>query len=289
VIYVLAEHPWFLAATGAYAAAAAAYAATWRSTRTLVGRLATATMCAAISLNGALIAGRWIAAGRPPFKTMFESLVFFSFTTGAVYLVMERLHRTRVFGAFAALTSLACLAYAVARWDAEIVRLPPALQSAWFVPHVVVYFVGYAAMAFATGAAVLQLLAARSPFFARLTRVKAGTALCGTIDLEQVTFDAIGFGFVLLTVGLLVGSVWAKSAWGDFWVWDPKESWSLVTWLVYGAYLHLRRVKGWRGERAAWVAIAGFAVVLFTYVGMGLLPSAEESVHVYTQSRAEPR
>ncbi|HET7753418.1 MAG TPA: c-type cytochrome biogenesis protein CcsB [Anaeromyxobacteraceae bacterium] len=283
-MYVLAEHPWFLAASAAYAAATAAYAATWRSTRALVARVATGLMCAAIALNAALIAGRWISAERPPFKSLFESLVFFSFTTGVVYLVMERLHRTRVFGALAALMSFGCLAYAVAHWDAEVVKLPPALQSPWFVPHVVVYFVGYGAMAFATVAAALQLLAGRSAFFARLTRVKAGTALTGALDLEQVTFDAIRFGFVLLTFGLLVGSVWAKSAWGDFWVWDPKENWSLVTWLVYGAYLHLRRVKGWRGRRAAWLAVLGFAVVLFTYLGMGLLPSAEESVHVYTQS-----
>jgi ABC-type transport system involved in cytochrome c biogenesis permease subunit len=92
----------------------------------------------------------------------------------------------------------------------------------------------------------------------------------------------VRFGFIMLTLGLLVGSVWAKSAWGDFWVWDPKENWSLVTWLVYGAYLHLRKVRGWRGERAAWLAIIGFAVVMFTYLGMGLLPTAEESAHVYS-------
>lgn len=284
MIYVLADHPWFVGATATYAAAGAAYAATWRSPRQVVGRLATAAMCVAIGLNAALVGGRWIAAGRPPFRSLFESLVFFSLTTGAVYLAMERLHRTRVFGALASLVCFVSLGYAVAHWDAEVVTLPPALQSAWFVPHVVLYFVGYGAMAFAAVAAVLQLLASRSEFFARAARVRAGTALSGAIDLESVSFDAIRFGFVLLTLGLLVGSIWAKAAWGDYWVWDPKESWSLATWLVYGGCLHLRRVKGWRGERAAWLVILGFAVVLFTYLGMGFLPSAEESVHVYTQS-----
>ncbi|HEY6005457.1 MAG TPA: cytochrome c biogenesis protein CcsA, partial [Anaeromyxobacter sp.] len=78
------------------------------------------------------------------------------------------------------------------------------------------------------------------------------------------------------------GSVWAKSAWGDWWVWDPKENWSLVTWLIFGSYLHLRRVKGWRGDRAAWLVIVGFAVVMFTYLGMSMLPTAEESAHVYS-------
>jgi cytochrome c-type biogenesis protein CcsB len=203
---------------------------------------------------------------------------------GVVYLAMERLYRTRVFGALAALGSLGALMYAVLKWDAEIVKLPPALQSGWFVPHVVVYFIGYGALFFATAVSVLQLLASRYPSFQKLLRLRAGTVLSGNaVDLEQVSYDAVKFGFTLLTVGLLVGSVWAKSAWGDFWVWDPKENWSLVTWLVYGSYLHLRKVKGWRGDRAAWLNIAGFAVVMFTYLGMGMLPTAEESAHVYTQ------
>lgn len=282
--YILVEHPFFAATSALYAAAVGLYLATWRSTRQLVAHLATATMAAALAVNLSLVVGRWIEADRAPFKSLFESLVFFSFTMGVVYLAMERLYRTRVFGALAALGSLGALLYAVLKWDAEIVKLPPALQSGWFVPHVVVYFIGYGALFFATAVSVLQLLASRSPFFQRLLRLRAGTVLSGdAVDLEQVSYDAVKFGFTLLTVGLLVGSVWAKSAWGDFWVWDPKENWSLVTWLIYGSYLHLRKVKGWRGDRAAWLNIAGFAVVMFTYLGMGMLPTAEESAHVYTQ------
>lgn len=283
MLYILAEHPWFVAASAAYAAALALYAAAWRSTKELVGRLATAVMCAALAMNLALIVGRWIQADRPPFKSLFESLVFLSFTTGAVYLVMERLYRTRVFGVLAALGSFGALAYAVTKWDAEIVKLPPALQSGWFVPHVVVYFVGYGAAFFATAVAVVQLAAGRWQWVRNLVSLRAGTVLSGqALDLEKVTYDAIKFSFTLLTVGLLFGSVWAKSAWGDYWVWDPKENWSLVTWLVYGAYLHLRRVKGWKGDKGAWLAIAGFAVVMFTYLGMEMLPTAQQSAHVYT-------
>ncbi len=282
--YILVEHPFFAATSALYAAAVGLYLATWRSTRQLVAHLATATMAAALAVNLSLVVGRWIEADRAPFKSLFESLVFFSFTMGVVYLAMERLYRTRVFGALAALGSLGALLYAVLKWDAEIVKLPPALQSGWFVPHVVVYFIGYGALFFATAVSALQLLASRTPSFQKLLRLRAGTILSGNaVDLEQVSYDAVKFGFTLLTVGLLVGSVWAKSAWGDFWVWDPNENWSLVTWLVYGSYLHLRKVKGWRGERAAWLNIAGFAVVMFTYLGMGMLPTAEESAHVYTQ------
>jgi len=283
MLYILAEHPWFVAASAAYAAALAFYAAAWRSTKAVVGRLATGVMCAAIAVNAALIVGRWIQADRPTFKSLFESLVFLSFTTGAVYLVMERLYRTRVFGVLAAVGSFGALLYAVTKWDAEIVKLPPALQSGWFVPHVVVYFVGYGAAFFATAVAVVQIASGHIGFVKRLLETRAGSMLSGkALDLEQITYDAIKFSFTLLTVGLLFGSVWAKSAWGDYWVWDPKENWSLVTWLVYGGYLHLRRVRGWRGDKAAWLAIAGFAVVMFTYLGMEMLPTAQQSAHVYS-------
>ncbi len=283
--YVLAEHPFFVATGALYAAALGFYSAAWASTKRLVGQVGTALMLAAVVLNVGLVWGRYIEAGRAPFKSLFESLVFLALNFGVVYLVMERLHRTRVFGALAALLAFGCIGYALLKWDAEIVKLPPALQSGWFVPHVMVYFLGYAAVGFATVVAIVQLLASRIPFVQRLVSIKAGTVLTGEpLDLDQITYDAIRFGFVLLTVGLLVGSVWAKAAWGDFWVWDPKENWSLVTWLVYGAYLHLRKVKGWRGDKAAWLAIVGFAVVMFTYLGMGILPTAEESAHVYSGS-----
>lgn len=281
--YILAEHPFFAATGALYAAAMGLYGAAWASTKRLIGRLGTTLMVLAITANAGLIIQRWIEADRAPFKSLFESMIFFSFCVGIVYLFFERLYRTRVFGAIAMLLSLGLIVYALTKWDAEIVQLPPALQSAWFVPHVVVYFVGYAAVGLAAGLAVVQLLAPRVPVVQRIMNMKAGQILTGDeIDLEQMTYELIRFGFVLLTIGLLVGSVWAKSAWGDFWVWDPKENWSLVTWLVYGAYLHLRRVKGWRGDRAAWLALLGFAVVMFTYLGMKMLPTAEASAHVYT-------
>lgn len=281
--YVLAEHPFFVATGALYAAAVGFYAAAWRSTKEIVGRLATGLMTLALLLNLALILQRWHEAGREPFKSLFESLVFFAFWMAAVYLVFERLYKTRVFGLPATLLSFGLIAYALAKWDAEIVKLPPALRSPWFAPHVIVYFVGYAAVSLAFGLAVIQLLAPRVPLVQRLLAVRAGTITSGKpLDVEAMSYALVRFGFVLLTIGLLVGSIWAKSAWGDYWVWDPKENWSLVTWLVYGGYLHLRRVRGWRGEKGAWLLVVGFAVVMFTYLGMSMLPTAEESAHVYS-------
>ena len=272
---LLAGHPLYAATGAAYFAAMVAYLVVWGSTSLTVGRVGTALMSLALAGNVGLIIARWIEADRPPFKSLFESMVLLSACIAVVYLVEERMHRTRVFGAAAAFGAFAVLLFALTKWDAEIVTLPPALQSGWFIPHVVVYFFGYGALFLATVFSLFQL-------FKPTLTINAGTALRGPISVETLAYDTIRFGFVLLTFGLLVGSVWAKAAWGDYWVWDPKENWSLVSWLVYAGYLHLRHVKSWRGNRAAWLSIAGFAVVMFTYLGMELLPSAAESAHVYT-------
>lgn len=281
--YIVVEHPFFFATGALYAASAGLYAAAWRSTKQVVARAGSALMMAALVLNLGLIIMRWHEAGRAPLKSLFESLVFFALCIAVVYAFFEWIYKTRVFGVPATILALGCLVYAIAKWDAEIVKLPPALQSPWFVPHVMVYFVGYAAVALAFVLAVVQLLAPRVPAVQRLLSMKAGTIMTGKpLDVEAMSYELVRFGFVLLTIGLLVGSVWAKSAWGDYWVWDPKENWSLVTWLVYGGYLHLRRVRGWRGEKGAWLLIVGFGVVMFTYLGMNMLPTAEASAHVYT-------
>lgn len=281
--YIVAEHPFFFATGAAYAAAAGLYAAAWKSTKMVVARAGSALMMAALVMNLGLIIMRWHEAGRAPLKSLFESLVFFALCIAVVYAFFEWIYKTRVFGVPATLLALGCLAYAIAKWDAEIVKLPPALQSPWFVPHVMVYFVGYAAVALAFVLAVVQLLAPRVAIVQRLLNMRAGTIMTGKpLDVESMSYELVRFGFVLLTIGLLVGSVWAKSAWGDYWVWDPKENWSLVTWLVYGGYLHLRRVRGWRGDKGAWLLIIGFGVVMFTYLGMNMLPTAEASAHVYT-------
>jgi ABC-type transport system involved in cytochrome c biogenesis permease subunit len=101
------------------------------------------------------------------------------------------------------------------------------------------------------------------------------------MDLENFVYRTTVFGFVCLSVGLCLGGIWAKYAWGDHWFWDPKENWALISWLIYLAYLHARVVAGWRGRKSAAFAVIGGAAVLFTYLGMNYLPSAIQSVHVY--------
>jgi len=271
------QSPLFLASFAAYAAMAAAYALValdkgGKLLRITASLLALTGFC----LTTALIAQRWIEAGRPPFKSLYESLILFTWCTTFLHLAVERFYRIAWFGFLSAGFLVVVHGYAALKSDADIVNLPAALQSIWFVPHVVVYFFGYAGVFFAFSAAMLHLWRPDTQLHLRIA--KGGTA---TMTYAGFMHKTILFAFVLLTVGLVMGSVWAKAAWGDYWVWDPKESWALVSWLVFVIYLHLRSTRGFSERQGAWLTVAGSAAIAFTYLGMHLLPTAEASAHVY--------
>jgi len=267
----------FQGTTALYALAVILYLSLIVLRKRPIARAATLAYAAGLAFNIIFIVGRWLESGRPPFKTLFESLVFLACCVAAFYLVIELLHRVRILGIFAAIGSLAAMIYALMRIDMEVVNLLPALQSGWFIPHVMIYFIAYAALFISFITAVLYM------FDPNPRKLKDDNLLGqDVLDFEQYTHGTIAFGFTALVFGLLIGAVWAKEAWGDYWVWDPKESWSLITLLVYTGYLHLRYVKDWRGRKAAWFAILGFAAVMFTYLGMQVLPTAGDSAHVYT-------
>lgn len=273
----------------------------WKRNRLLIG-LSVALMATAFVLNSWIIFDRWHQSGRPPFKTLFETLLFYPWCVGFLTFVLLYLHRIYFLIPFSAAISLSGLVYALARPDVEIVNLPPALQSVWFVPHVVTYFVAYAALFISFALALLALFlqkTAADPLGA--ARADAGalppaapklvpTSLepaAGRFDLVRaMPFDrhahnAAIFGFCALTLGLVMGSVWGKFAWGDYWSWDSKENWALVTWLAYAIYVHIRLLPHWNGRRAMIILVVAFAAVVFTYLGMNLLPSAKASMHVY--------
>ena len=240
-------------------------------------KAATLVYLTGLASNIIFIFDRVLESGMPPFKTFFVSLVFLACCVAAFYLVIEALHRVRLLGIFATIGSFAAMIYALMRMDMEVVNLLPALQSGWFIPHVMIYFIAYAALFLSFVTAVLYM------FNPDPRRLKENNLLGqDVLDFELYTHGTISFGFTALVFGLLIGAVWAKEAWGDYWVWDPKESWALITMLIYAGYLHMRLVKGWRGRKAAWFAIIGFAAVMFTYLGMHILPSAADSAHVYT-------
>jgi cytochrome c-type biogenesis protein CcsB len=270
------DQPLLVASLALYLAAAVAYGLLWwrRAARLRVAGLV--VMALAVALNTTLLVGRWIEAGRPPFKTLYESLVLLAGCIALVYLFVEVAYRMRILGLPAALASAAALLYAVVRMDREIATLPAALQSGWFIPHVVVYFFGYASLVVAAGAAMVHLLHPGP-----IAHEREHLLGSSSVDLSSWMHGAVRFGFVLLTIGLFIGGVWAKDAWGDYWTWDPKETWALVSWLVYATYLHLHHVAGWRSRRLAIVVVVGMAAVLFTYIGVNFLPTTSGSLHAY--------
>jgi cytochrome c-type biogenesis protein CcsB len=148
----------------------------------------------------------------------------------------------------------------------------PALRSNWLTFHVFTAFLGYGGFAVAALTGAGYLIASRNGS-------KAQTDI--TEALDAATAKTISFGFLFLTVGIISGAVWANSAWGTYWSWDPKETWSLITWFIYAVFLHCRFMRGWKGKRAAWISIIGFASVIFTYYGVNFLLSG---YHSYARS-----
>jgi cytochrome c-type biogenesis protein CcsB len=227
---------------------------------------------------------RWVAAGRAPFSNMFESLVLFAWAVVVVYLALQIRRQIPVLAAVTALLAVLTLAYA-STYETKIEPLMPALRSNWLTVHVFTVFLGYGGVALAFLSSVSYLVVVRIARFraafvssdraGKNVGAPGGLELAGA--LEAATEKTISFGFLFLTVGIISGAIWANSAWGTYWSWDPKETWSLITWFVYAVFLHCRFMRGWKGERAAWISIVGFLSVIFTYFGVNYLLSGLHS------------
>jgi len=197
-----------------------------------------------------------------PLSNFYESLIFFAWCLPFLALVTFRHYLQGYLGTVVAILACLLLAYAsLGGVDSRIKPLMPALKSNWLLIHVVTCFLGYAAFTLGFGTALLYLKQERWP----------RPSLPPLASMDRLIYQATIIGFLFLTLGILTGAVWAESAWGRYWSWDPKETWSLITWLVYATLLHARLVKGWQGRRIAWLAVLGFMAVLFTYFGVSFL------------------
>jgi cytochrome c-type biogenesis protein CcsB len=225
--------------------------------------------------NAAGMIMRWVESyrlgiGHAPLSNMYESLVFFSWTIVVIYLVIERRYKSRIIGAFATPIAFLAMAYASLSPNVSdrIQPLVPALKSNWLIAHVITCFLGYAAFAIAFSISLMYLFkkSAKEDKIHLLARLPESNVL------EELTHQMVTFGFLFLSIGIITGAVWANSAWGSYWSWDPKETWSLITWFIYATLLHARMMRGWHGRRIAYLSIIGFMAVLFTYFGVNLLP-----------------
>jgi cytochrome c-type biogenesis protein CcsB len=220
---------------------------------------------------------RWVESyqlgyGHAPLSNLYESLIFFAWTIALLYIWIEWKTKAKTIGVFATPFAFLAMAYAsfAPNISDRIQPLVPALQSNWLIAHVITCFLGYAAFAVSCSLSIMFLIrkSKKEPKKGKEGRWAFSPALP---ELDELIYKTIIIGFLLLTLGIATGSVWAHSAWGTYWSWDPKETWSLITWLIYAALLHARLMRGWHGTRIAWLSIIGFACVLFTYFGVNFI------------------
>ncbi len=204
-----------------------------------------------------------------PINSFFGALSYLALAVAVVFFVVEREHRLGMLGAFVLPWSTVSLGAALIAADPAIAGLVPALQSYWINIHPMVIMTSYAAFANAFGVGLALLVQERQ------IKSRKPTELCYRLpsidELDVLNYRIIVAALPLLTVGIIMGGIWAYNAWGRFWGWDPKETWALITALIYAGYLHMRFVSGLRGRKAVYVSMVGFASVVFTFYGVNFL------------------
>lgn len=230
---------------------------------------------AAVVLVGALIARAWIKGWSMPVSNMYESITFAMAAFGVLAVVMEGIYRRGWVGLGACLAgwALMLLANSMPVYSRKVEPLVAVLNSVWLNYHVTSLLISYSCFLMAFVFGILYLvkdLTGNRP--GRLPRAET---------FEYLAYRSVQVGWPLLTLGIFLGAVWANTAWGSFWSWDPKETWALITWLTYTVYLHLRINLGWTGRKSIIASMIGFVMVLLTYFGVSYLPGLSGGLHSY--------
>jgi len=212
---------------------------------------------ASIGLAANLIAlvNRVSLSGRLPLSNGYEFLLSFTFITVLMYLLYEILSENKKAGGVVMLMGTLLITAIIVLMPQQIGEtspLMPALKSPWLTVHVITAIIAYSAFTLAAGLAIIQLRNAISTD-------------------DSAIYKIVSAGFAMLSLSIVLGAIWAEQVWGSYWTWDPKETWALVTWIIYAIYLHLHRQRGWRGNNARILVIIGFLLVLFTFFGVNYL------------------
>lgn len=210
----------------------------------------------------------WISLERPPFRTLAETRLWYGVFISTIGIVLHYRWKLPLILAYTILMALLFLFLNYLNPDTFDKTLMPALQSPWFIPHVIVYIIGYAFLGFSFLIGIWGLY-----------------LYYHGKDVARVMLMAdniIYIGFAFLTFGLLFGALWAKDEWGHYWTWDPKETWAFITWLAYLLYIHIRLRKKQSHKTALWIVVFAFVTILICWFGVNYLPSAQSSVHVYS-------
>jgi cytochrome c-type biogenesis protein CcsB len=242
----------------------------------LLGRAALGITVIGVLTHVVGVVLRGVAAGRPPWGNMYEFITTSLAFLAVGFVVLAIRFGMRWLGLPVTLLLTVGQGLAVTVFYVNVSDLMPALHSVWFVVHIVAAAIAGAAFNVGAIAAVLYLLKARAVERGRVSGYLAKLPDAETLD--RISFRFHAFAFPLWTFTIAAGAIWAQYAWGRFWGWDPKETWSLVTWIIYAAYLHARTTVGWKGRRAAVIALIGVASFWFNFVGINLLTSG---LHAY--------
>lgn len=258
----------FMAALVGYLICAALYFIYGGTKRPWAGKAAWWVLLVSFVIHTVCIVSRGINAGRLPMTNQYEFASAFAWGIALCFLIFVRKFKFDALGMFVAPLIFLVIGYA-AMQSREIHSLMPALQSSWLGFHVTMAIIGYGGFGVAFGVSLAYLL--RNRLGSLSQRFPAEK----TLDL--IIYRAVALGFLFLTMCMITGAIWAKRAWGSYWSWDPKETWSLITWIIYAIFLHLRLRRGMAGKKAAIFAVVGFLCVIFTYVGVNTLLSGLHS------------
>lgn len=280
----------FTMAFAFYFITALLYIGNWVFKKRWIGLTATTMAIIAWFAISMMLIARAGESGHAPFSNLYESMALFVWAMTIGYLVLEYKYKLRVLGAFVmSIAFLAMVSASMLPYKYKSVEpLNPALQSKWHWMvdllgkvglekyaigwldfHVFATFIGYAAFAIAFGVSVMYLI--KEKYERTGKRNKLIDSLPSSKILDEISYRGIAWGFPFLGLGIVTGAVWANYAWGTYWSWDPKETWSLITWFVYASYLHARVTRGWRGRKCAYLSVIGFIAVMFLYWGVSFI------------------
>ena len=284
--YLFASQSAIMWMSALFVMATLAYLGFLLSGRPFVGSVASSLTWSATAMGMTGLLVRWRESyllgadiGHVPVSNLYEVFILFSIITALLYLHYEQKYATKSLGAFVLLVISAAVGfllwYTFNRHAEGIQPLVPALNSYWMKIHVPANFVGYGAFSLAAMVGVVFILKSRAA--SKHPQGFVNQRLPELALLDDVIYKAIALGFAFFTLATILGALWAAEAWGGYWSWDPKETWALIVWLNYAAWLHMRLTKGWHGKPMAWWALIGFFVTLFAFLGVNMFLSGLHS------------
>nr|YP_009369972.1 cytochrome c biogenesis protein [Boldia erythrosiphon]ARO90660.1 cytochrome c biogenesis protein [Boldia erythrosiphon] len=250
----------------------------------LLAKLGNFTTILANILISIILVYRWLDSGYFPLSNLYESLLFLTWCLTIIQLVLEQKIHSQIIGGITSPITMFIVSFSSISLPKDMQKaspLVPALKSNWLMMHVSIMITSYAALILGSLLAILFLVIARGQDI----QLKGSSTIMNTNNnkiiitkqlnllesIDNLSYRIIGLGFPMLTIGIIAGAVWANEAWGTYWSWDPKETWALITWLVFASYLHIRITKAWQGKRPAILASIGFIIVWICFLGVNFL------------------